>query len=499
MHRDLVLSADIGTTNLKFGIYDFQGNPLSFITTGNPFSGRTNGTQSAGVLYDALLEGIRVLTARSGLADRVAVVGIDGQMGGIVGVDRAWKAVIPFDPPINGNYVLFLKDALQRHGDLIVEETGSIPINGCKILSWLNEDPDSFEEVCKVLTIGGYAVGRLAGLEAHEALIDRTSTYLFGLGNGTAWSGKLCSLLGVPLELLPAIRDPVGIAGYLCDEAAARTGLTTGLPVTTGIGDTAASILGAGIVHEGDAVDIAGTCSVFGMCTSEDAADREHRALLRMESPVPDLRYLVGIGFGGEVHHWFTKEICRAEEDAEIIERLTREAESLPPGSEGLLFFPFLGGTFTPPDDRLRGTWIGLDWHHSLHHLYRSLLESIAYEYSHYISIYRILTGARECPRVTVTGSGRKNELLNRIKTDVLGSEYCLLHREDQENLGTALVAAAAVGGVGDLPAAVTACLGVERRVRPDRKKTEAYEPIVDRYLEYKRVHMDRLYADYEC
>ena len=181
-----------------------------------------------------------------------------------------------------------------------------------------------------------------------------------------------------------------------------------------------------------------------------------------MEAPIPDTWYLVDIGFGGEIHRWFVENVYRAgRERRRGYDELLRAAGEIPPGSEGLLFLPFLGGTFTPPNDRVKGMWRGLDWKHSIWHMYRSVLESIAYEYACSRRIYTEISASSPCRSVTVTGSGKKNVLWNQVKADVLGCDFLSLGRDDQENLGTALVAARAVDLVADVRETLKNCLEV--------------------------------------
>jgi len=213
-------------------------------------------------------------------------------------------------------------------------------------------------------------------------------------------------------------------------------------------------------------------------------------ALLRLQSPLAGIWYMVGIGFGGEVYSWFFNNVYRGEGGEHDHDELVRAAEQIPAGSEELIFLPFLGGTFTPPNERVRARWCGLDWKHSVYHLYRSVLESIAYEYAYYHGIYSEISAGAPCRSVTVAGSGKKNALWNRIKADVLGCDYLCLNRDDHENLGTALVAAHAVGLTTDIRGSLRNCLEVERRFSPVVENAAAYERMFQRYLKYREEAM---------
>ena len=85
-------------------------------------------------------------------------------MGGIVGVDAKWGPVVDFDPPVNNNYKPYMTDILSRWKGKVLKESGSIPINGSKIVYWLREQPDRCRKVRKFLSLGSYVSGRFCGL-----------------------------------------------------------------------------------------------------------------------------------------------------------------------------------------------------------------------------------------------------------------------------------------------------------------------------------------------
>jgi xylulokinase len=496
MRRELILSIDIGTTGMKFGLYDARGRNLIFLRKATPLLKRDLGTIDVKAIYDAVVSGICEVVKESGSGDSIAVIGVDGQMGGILGIDEKWEPVIHFDPPINNNYREHMKKALSSFGSSILEETGSIPINGSKILYWMKEQPEKCRRVKKFLSLGAYITGKLTGLEIEKAFIDRTTTYLFGLAKGSGWSESLCHQLQIPQSILPTVVESTKIVGKLQRDVSRVCDMRDGIPCIAGVGDTSSSILGAGVTEEGEAIDIAGTCSVFGICSSKGLIDRKNKALLRMQAPLPDIYYLVGIGFGGEVYSWFLHNVYAHNTPPGPHDELIRSAESIQPGSEGLFFFPFLGGIFTPPNDTVRGTWFGFDWKHTIAHMYRSILESFGYEYFHYFDIYKEISKNLGCGSVVVTGSGRKNHLWNQIKADILGADYLLLNRDDQENLGTALVAATSVNLIDDLRVAVSSCSKIHKRIPSIPANTEKYSPLSKRYMRYKTEVLNSIYPD---
>ncbi len=192
----------------------------------------------------------------------------------------------------------------------------------------------------------------------------------------------------------------------------------------------------------------------------------------------------MGIGFGGEIHRWAASNLAFGAQNGYA--DLAKEAAAIGPGCDGLIFLPFLGGSFTPPDDGVRGAWLGLDWGHSRAHLYRSVLEGLAYEYVCRLDLYRKISGKDAFKDVCVIGGGSANDLWNQIKADALGIDYVKLRDAPYECRGTALVAGGAVGIYENLSELSRATVCEEQRyvARPD--VTAIYREKLARYSKLK-------------
>ena len=115
----------------------------------------------------------------------------------------------------------------------------------------------------------------------------------------------------------------------------------------------------------------------------------------------------------------------------------------------------------------MRGAWLGLDWGHSRAHLYRSVLEGLAYEYVCRLDLYRKISGKDAFKDVCVIGGGSANDLWNQIKADALGIDYVKLRDAPYECRGTALVAGGAVGIYENLSELSRATVCEEQRTLP--------------------------------
>ena len=332
----------------------------------------------------------------------------------------------------------------------------------------------------------------MAGLQADEAFIDNTFIHFSALSDAStgSWSAELCSLLGIDPAKLPTIVQPAQIIGSVSDTAARDFGLAAGTPIAAGAGDTAAGALGAGIVHKGMLLDTAGTASVLAGCTDTFVADAENRALLTMRSVIPGLWHpLAYIGGGGLALSWFRDQFAASEVAGvdDLYARLTTEAETIPPGAEGLFFSPHLGGRICPSEPAMRGAWIGFSWGHTRSHFFRAILESVGFEYAYYLEILRHLIPDLSLTEARVIGGGAQSTVWNQIKADILGVPYQRLARTEFATWGAALIAGHGVGLFPDLVA--TASATTDRRgspITPGKDRNNVYRHLAPQYVRWQ-------------
>ena len=164
-------------------------------------------------------------------------------------------------------------------------------------------------------------------------------------------------------------------------------------------------------------------------------------------------------------------------------DRLAEEAESLPPGSERLLFVPHFSGRVCPNDALVRGSFAGLTTRHGRAHLYRAVLESIGYEYALYDRILRRSIGS-EAQEVYVIGGGAKSPLFNQIKSDVLGVRYTALSTADTGAWGAAIIAGHCVGLYPDMAETAERMVQKTQHYTPDPERHDAYARFAALYPE---------------
>jgi len=414
-------------------------------------------------------------------ADIRAIMG-DGIICGIAGVDEDGNAVTPF--------INYLDSRTQDDENLINswdldiwgKETGN-PGAKCMFPAlfarWFLKNSVSFDgEIVKFVHDAPYVLAHLAGLKAKDMFIDWGTMSGWGMGykvEEKCWSQEQLKLLGIPGSMMPKIVKPWDIIGGLSAEIAARTGLRAGTPVCGGAGDTMESMIGSGNIQAGQAVDVAGTCSMFCVSTTGIVPElsRKGSGLIFNSGTLPDTYFYWGyIRTGGLALRWFRDAVCGKENDGDYFDVLNNAAMAVPAGTGGLLFLPYLtGGTNDIPD--AVGCFLNMTMDTDQAAMWHAVLEAIGYDYMEITDIYRA-AGVR-MDRITVTEGGSHSDIWNQMKSDMLGSEAVTLSNAGGAILTNCTVAAFAAGDIPDVKTALMGNIEVKKLYHTDQKNHEFY------------------------
>ena len=420
---------------------------------------------------------------------RVAAIGIDGQMAGVLGIGEDGRHVTPYDSWLDVRCAPYIETMRKKAGEEIARKTGGPPSfnHGPKILWWQHERPQIYRRIASFVQPGGYAAMRLGEMDASQAFIDKTYLHFSGFADNRQdrWDEALCETFDVSASKLPRIVDAHTVVGQVTAVMARRCGLTAGTPVVAGCGDTAASFLSCGATREGICVDVAGTASVFAATTKQFKADTQHGVLGWGRSATPGLWHPYAyINGGGMNLEWFARELATLGKGSteKTFEHLGRLAAGIPPQSDDPIFLPHLGGRVSPSQPELRGCWAGLAWSHTVAHLYRALLEGVALEYCIYRDALGVLNPELNIREMRITGGGEKSALWNQIKADALGIKVVQMTRQEGAPMGAALLAGFGVGLFKSLHGTAKVWIRTGTAVRPNRKLASHYARRLERY-----------------
>lgn len=451
MEEALVLGIDASTTACKAVVWDTSGRavaegraPLPLLKPRPLWH-----EQPAGAWWDALVAAIRAATAdRPDLTPRIAGLCIAPQRETFVPVDRAGTplrhAILWMDERAGD---LLPRIAAEYGADRIHAETGK-PLSGNLALpkiAWLREhEPETFALTAKFLDVAAFLIHRLTGeYRSGWGCVDPMG--LFDMQHD-AWDSSLLTYLGVTIDQVPEAHPPGAVVGTLTSAAAAACGLAAGLPVIAGVGDGQAGGLGAGIVAPGQAYLNLGTAVITGTMASHPVTDRTFRT---MYGGVPGTYSLETALLGGTYTvTWFIETFmgARGDESSTLLERFDASLDRTPAGAEGLLLVPYWNSVMNPYwDAAASGIVVGWRGIHTAEHVYRAILEGIAFELRlHAEGVAAALQ--RAVMRYTAMGGGARSTHWRQIIADVTGVPVEASAVTEAAALGAGMLAAAGVG-----------------------------------------------------
>lgn len=350
-------------------------------------------------------------------------------------------------------------------------------------LYWLTRhEPETAGKVRRVVFVKDWLRGRMTG-DGLTDWIDAQGSLMLDVG-AAAWSRELCDAIGWSIETLPEVRGPTDLAGHVSAEAAVRYGVKAGTPVYVGTCDTAAEVWSAGAVGTGDTVVKLASAGVVNVIS-----DRPTR---RPDAPskrfvVPGSYYALGaINSCASAHKWLTDMLLEDGEGGEGFVRLDRLAAGIAPGSDGVMFHPYLMGERAPYwDPALRASFIGMNLTHGRGHLVRAFYEGIAFALRDASGPLRD-AGLPLGPAALI-GGGAKSDVWAQTIADVL---QVPLRRpiHGDASYGAALIAAVGAGAFPDEVTAVHQCVRFGEEIKPRQENRVIYDRLFDRYRRTKEL-----------
>jgi xylulokinase len=288
------------------------------------------------------------------------------------------------------------------------------------------------------------------------------------------WSEELLRALNLPDDFFPKVLESSQIAGTVGRKASEQTGLTVGTPVVAGAGDQAAAAVGNGIIAPGTVLSTIGTGGQLFAPLSGPLYDPKLRTHTFCHA-VPDRWFMMGaILSAGLSLRWFRDRIA-----GKSYEQLSGEAARVPPGSEGLIFLPYLIGERTPHmDPNARGVFFGLGLHHTLGHLVRAIMEGVVFALRDALLIFEEL-GVRT-DRIVVSGGGARSPVWRQIQADVFRSEVARVHGEERAGIGAAMLAGIGTGVYEGFEDACRKAVRTEACTPPIAANVERYDRLYD-------------------
>ncbi|MDR7543232.1 MAG: xylulokinase [Armatimonadota bacterium] len=484
-----LLGLDVGTTGAKTVLVDARGRVLATQTVTYPLLVPRPGwtEQDPATWWDAACASIRAVLERSGVsAASVAAVGLTGQMHGLVALDRRGEVLRPailWNDQRTASECAWI--TRQVGADRVLALTGNPVLTGFtapKIVWMRRHEPELAARIAHILLPKDHVRYRLSGLFVSD-VADASGTSLFDV-RARRWSAEMLAALDIPSPWLPEVVESPTVTGTVTADAARATGLAPGTAVVAGAGDQAAQAVGTGVVEPGIISVTIGTSGVVFAhldTVQVDALGRTHTFC----HAVPGRWHVMGVmlSAGGSLR-WLRDALGDAAWDvcgADPYDLMAAEAERIPPGSEGLLFLPYLTGERTPhADPHARGAFVGLTLRHGRGHLVRAVMEGVAMGLRDALEIIRGM--GVPVNQVRASGGGARSPLWRQILADVFDSELVTVTTTEGAAYGAALLAGVGSGCFDTVESACRQAVGISERTSPQPAHVRRYQELYERY-----------------
>ena len=482
------LGFDAGTQSVKVAVYDEDMNCIVSSSSPTTLNYPEPGWVSMDVdEYLALtIKGMKECASQmkeKGLdVTKIKSIMGDGVICGICGVDKDGNAITPYINYLDSRTKEDVELVNSWDLDIFGKETGNPEANcmfPAMFARWFLKNIEGFKENgAKFIHDAPYVLAHLAGLSAKDMFVDWGTMSGWGLGykvEEKCWSKEQLDILGIPEEMMPRIVKPWDIIGHLTEEIAQETGLPAGIPICGGAGDTMQSMIGSGNMEPGQAVDVAGTCSMFCVSTKGISPElsKKGAGLVFNSGSLPDTYFYWGyIRTGGLALRWFKDNICKKAEDGSYYQVLEKDARKVPAGSNGVLFLPYLTGGINDIPDAV-GCFLNMTMDTDQATLWHAVLEAIGYDYMEITDLYR--SAGIDLSRITITEGGSRDNMWNQMKADMLDSRTVTLENAAGAVMTNCMFGAYAVGDVDNIAEALTGIIHLKNEFEPNEENVTFY------------------------
>jgi xylulokinase len=434
----MFLGLDLGTGSLKALLLGADGSVLNETSVGYPVHAPHRGWAESDPedWWRAALHATRAVTAHH--TDPIRAIGLSAQMHSLVLSDAhaqpLRRAVLWADTRSAAQLELYRRlepDLQRRLGNPVV--TG---MTGPSLL-WLHQfEPDLYEVSRWCLQPKDWLRFRLTREVCTEPS-DASATLLYDIENDD-WAWEVVTRLGLRPELLPPIHPSSHIGGTLTREAANALGLQAGIPVALGAGDTAAAMLGSGLLGVNAVqLSVGSGAQIVAprQALQTDPLLRTHRFRTCTEAPWYAMAAMQNAGLALEaVRRMLGLSWSEAYEAAFSL-----------PDSDGVRFLPYLSGERTPHNNpEARGAWVGLGIGHERAHLMRAAFEGVAFSIADGLEALGDV-GIRPT-QLRLAGGGTLDARWRQLLADTLQCDLLAVDTNSASARGAALLGMVALG-----------------------------------------------------
>ncbi|MFC5652692.1 gluconokinase [Paenibacillus solisilvae] len=490
-----MIGIDIGTTSTKAVLFEENGKVVTKANVEYPLYTPTPSIaeQDPDEIFAAVIQSVRQVVHNSGVdAGQVMFVSFSSAMHSVIPVDKEGKPLmrcLTWADNRSADWAARLKRDMGGHE--LYRRTGTPihPMSPITKLMWLRHDhPELFEKTAKFISIKEYVLFKLFD----DYVIDHSIASSTGMMNLEAldWDEEALQLAGVTPErlsrLVPTTCKLEGLhAGY-----ASEMGLTAATLFIVGASDGVLSNLGVDATQPGVVAVTIGTSGAIRTVVDKPVTDPKGRYFCYA---LTEKHWVIGgpVNNGGVIFRWVRDELAGVEVEAanrlgrNPYDMITQIAEGVRPGSDGLLFHPYLTGERAPlwnPD--ARGSFFGLSLHHKKEHMIRAVMEGIIY------NLYTVLLALEESigrPKVIkATGGFARSSLWRQMMADIFDQNVVVPESFESSCLGAVVLGLLATGKAESL-SVVSSMVGTTHEHEPVKESAAIYHELLPIFISIAR------------
>ncbi|MTV83303.1 gluconokinase [Secundilactobacillus folii] len=492
---DYIIGIDVGTTSTKALLYDLDGKIYAKANKGYTLYQDTPdmAEEDPDEIFNATSQAIQEVITKANRQDgKVVAVSWSAQQHSLIALDKNFKPLTRTMTWADNRAEKYAAQYKENGRGLEMYKRTGLPIHPMgpfyKLLWFKNEKPDIFKQAAYWVGIKEYIIWKYTG-QLKEEVSMAAATGLLNMKT-VKWDEEALKETGVKENQLPELVDTTYKIKGIQAEYAKVMGLDKDVYFVMGATDGALSTIGVGAIETGVLAINIGTSAAVRSFFDKPVIDPKARLYCY---PVMKGKYLVGgpINNGGIVFSWAHDALFGGEQEAakllniDSFDMLSKIAATVPAGSDGLIFHPYLGGERAPLwDANARGSFFGLNRKHTRAHMIRAVLEGLVYNLYSVTLALREVTGKPKA--ILAAGGFAKSKLWTQIMADVYESELTIPESYESGSLAAMFLAKMSLGLEDNLND-IKKYIGKSNTFEPNPKVYKKYRALIPIYLRLSR------------
>ncbi len=490
-----MLGVDIGTTSTKAVLFSENGKVIQTENIGYPLYTPDISTaeQDPEEIFQAVLQAISSITKHHS-EKKPAFISFSSAMHSVIAMNKDNQALTPcITWADNRSEAWAHKIKVEFNGHEVYKRTGTPvhPMSPLSKIAWIvNDRPEIAVKAKKYIGIKEFIFHRFF----NQYVVDHSLASCMGMMNLKTlnWDEEALKIAGVTPDHLSELVPTTRVFTNCNVDLAKQIGIDPKTPFVIGASDGVLSNLGVNAIGKGEIAVTIGTSGAIRTIIDKPQTDEKGRIFCYA---LTEKHWVIGgpVNNGGMVLRWIRDELASSE--VETAKRLgidpynvlTKIAERVRPGADGLLFHPYLAGERAPlwnPD--VRGSFFGLTMSHKKEHMIRAALEGVIY------NLYTVFLALTECmdgpvTRIQATGGFARSDVWRQMMSDIFASEVVVPESYESSCLGACILGLYATGKINSFEI-VSDMIGSTFKHTPDETAIKEYRQLLPIFINISRV-----------